>query len=626
MNVCEKVGTLMRGGDTFAGLDFGHASVKAVVLTSRGGAVEVADSVYLDRAAEGFVDEEEFGRHLGAWLAEKGLSGLETVIGIPQDLTTVQIMDFPPNSNTALESMVSFQIRQLGDLSEENFASDYEVMPASPERPVPVLVGVCLESVIDRRTQQYTAAGIRVMDLAMNGIAAVNACFALRPECVAEDRPQLILDIGPEATTLVVWAGGRVLFVGVLMIGAESFQSAPSADESTGAAQQVRRAGTAPRLKRGDALGALASAADSLVTEVRSGLDQWRDQDERGGDAAAMPTRIFLCGGGASINGLPRLLHEAFGCEVDVLRPPVRAADGDRAPQFVVAYGLALQAAGLAPLSISLAPAKTRRLAKRRRRIPVLGAAVGLWVLFLTVAFFGRHVTLRRELTALKDRHAQLELCDTAISELSRTLDRIQAVERIQIPIVEHGNRAHRFSTAIEKLGNARGPNDWFIYIGDAHSFEQGKAPLENQDRPGAGARSQHSPFQPAAARPRQDRRPNARTARHGVTVTNMTPLRGMVAFGYARLRPDAEPLEPVRRIVGTLNDAEFFAGVDLIHAGELRGREDISRQWQQYLYSARRHGNDAEGPRFRAFSIDLPFAETVLQGPSDDDMPGGHR
>ncbi len=601
---------------TTAGLDSGQALIKVISLSVQGGAIKVEHACLLDRRGEGFVDQEDFLGHVHPWLIEAGLGEAEVVIGLPQYLTTVQVADFPPNSQDALEEMVAIQTRQLAELFEDNFVYDYCRMPASAERPMPVLIGVCLENAVKERVEEYSGTGLRIADFAMNGVAMANSYFHLHPEHADTSSPRLLLDIGVESTILVAVCGGQVLFAGALMFGSDSLTRAMAAKWQVPVDEVVRGLGKY-RIPTAGGNDPVLAAVQVLENEIRTALEQWREQDAH--EVVRLNLgHIHLAGGGALVPGLPEFLERVFTCPCTLLRPPVPAAYSDLAPVFVAAYGLALQAVGQADLPTSLAPVKVKTAAIRRRRSNVLVAGLTMLTLFLLISLVGTWMRLTQARTELVAQEQQLTQCESVIRQLDQSLAHLAGLEEVQIPLLEYGNRSRRFARSVQELSMARGENDWFIYLGDSQSFEQAKvsqapesarAPVRAAS-PGmlftplmAGAKEAAETANPVAARRR---------------LVDMEPLEYMVAAGYTTLRSE-EPYQPVRDIVSTLNQHQFFMEVDLLSAGQ--AREDIFAPWRPVLLD----GQAAKGiksMRFKPFSLRMPFAAMDITKPEMRDLP----
>ena len=212
--------------DKAIGLDIGQTSAKAVVL-SRSGKKPVLRRAEIFRSREEGLrgdDEIELFNAVGGWLKDLKLGVPYIYLGMPQFMATTQISDFAQGAKgEELEKMVGYETMQLSGLSDESFVYDYHTMPVGNGLKNPVMIGICREQNLNDYCDRATNAEIKLDDVAMNGLALANAFFGLHPESKKDNRPQVLLDVGSENTTMVVVVSGQVLYVGGMMAGGQQF-------------------------------------------------------------------------------------------------------------------------------------------------------------------------------------------------------------------------------------------------------------------------------------------------------------------------------------------------------------------------------------------------------------------
>lgn len=604
------IGTLSGDSGAVTGLDVGQNAVKAITFArGKGGSLNVTAS-RLSREAEGILDEEDLFSHLPEWLSSISASGCETVVGIPQHFTTVQITSFPKEAAKGLDGMVDFQTRQLADLSDENFVHDYCVMDSDDGKQLPVLIGVCLENLIQERVETFGAANIRVSDFSISSLAMTSAFLNLNPGFAHDGKVYLLLDIGTENTTMVAVRNGRIHFCGSLDFGGERYQAAMNESKKPDSKEERSRLRRSPRrthIRTRDQESALGQVAQMLVAEIRSGIEYWQEQHEDDELAAGEPEGLFLCGGGASLPGLLDFLERSLTCGVHLLEVPGLEEDKNGG-EFVVAYGLALQAAGRSPLTLSLAPPSLKWHARREKRSNLLICVAALLFVALLSLFIW-------EWRNLKDRHLRLdrELRDvkkygSIIKDLEKSSETLVALETVQLPVIEHGNRALRFARALESLSRLKGPSDWFVYFGDRQAFDAEKA---GSVSPQISGRSEKAIPNPFAVEIYTESTVDGKNQEPAFPVADETaPMREMVAAGYTLLVKN-DPYGSVRLMKDKLNKDSLFTDVDVLPASEALGREDIFSAWSDYIEQERKR--KALPHDLRRFTLQLSFAETDI-------------
>lgn len=590
------------GKERVIGLDIGSGAVKGVALELSGKRIALTEARVFDARAEGILNEAELLNTVSGWLEQLGWRKDTLIVGIPQYLATTQVSDFPPGATTGLAEMVEFETQQLAGLSDEVFLHDYQVMEPKFGRHNPVLIGICRESGVRDKLELLTNAGINASDLAMSGIAVANAFFGLYPDAATNDEPQLLLDLGAENSTLVVVAGGHVLFVGSLMFGGERLTEmlAKELGVDPDEGEKLKREA---QISPDDPGSVLYRAGEQLYAEMGTVLDHWRAQ-EREELADRELVRCWLCGGGAQLRGIDRLLADKLGCPVTIFGPVGPEAPGPD-PALVTAFGLALHGVGRCRFFISLSPPEIRWLVLRKRYFAYLAASAALIVLILAGGIVQSVRFLASEEHELGVRLEELSQCEALIPQLENTRNSIRFHEMRLVPFVEKGNRARKFIAGVNGLAAASGAADWFIYFADDASYQKGKNTTREHREP-AG--------QPAKGKTDLGLFGGGGATTPGIGDTVSVPefpqrlavamlprVESIIVAGYTPLLAE-RPYESVRGIVKNLDEMDHYSGVDLLPEVDRIGREDIFEPWVEFF---KQHPGD----RYKAFTLRLPFA-----------------
>ena len=589
------------------GLDIGHGAVKAVHVVPKGKELAIKQMVVLDAHQEGILDEEELRSSMLAWLGENGLRNRPFTVGIPQFLATTQVSDFPPGvKDEELRDMVSFETSQLGGLSDESFSSDYHVMEPKFGRSNPVLIGVCRQSVIDERMGRLTRDGVNVVDLGMNGLAVANAFYYLHPAAIEDDRPSILMDIGDEGTTLLVVAGGQVLFAGSLMFGASRYTEVLASQLGCDEAQADRRKREFildPEMEENP----LHAVTAQLESEMRNAIEHWRSA-EKEELADLLFGQIWLTGGGAALGGLTDCLGRFFGCEAVVFGPP-DAETGESMPALSAALGLALQSMEAAQVSVSLAPLSLRWLRRRRRLFPFLVAAELIFIGLLAAALVRYHFHLTEEKLSLERELNELRECQTLIPKLDEQMTAMDHHERMLVPFVEKANRAQRYISTLNELHRVRGTNNFFVYVADRLSYDEQRPEPEtdagitddNPRRRRARGALGAAMFNSAPDALGGDRNPELLDA---TLVKDMEQLVSMVAFGYAPYVRIGR-YKALKELEERLKQGSLFKQAGPIPLPDRQGiEEQIYNSWNRFWAEKPSKGN------FFPFNLDMRFAE----------------
>lgn len=600
---------------TIIGLDIGCASVKALVFSGSGKKAQLLSAEVFNASAEGILSDDELYSSIRDWLQSHGMASGRVTVGMPQYLTTTLVRDLPGVNHTALENLVRMEAKQLAGLSDEAFVLDFQPLPAGGGRNHPVLMALCRESAVRERLGRMQAVGLRVDDLAMTGLAMVNAFAHLQPDAAQAKSPTLLLDLGHDNATAAVWYAGQPLFLASLLFAGERFEQALAAkDHQGGSLAEINLAEEAPH-------SPFIAAARLLENEIHATVEHWRNQEVP--ELSDKPIeKVLLCGGASRLNGLAEWLQNRLECPVEHLGPQL---DGKIRPELTVAYGLALQGASCAPLKLTLLPQDTRWRKKRLERVPFLAVALLLFALAgfgLELACWRRGAEVLAKLTTV---NSQLDQCGLLVSRLESTRATLQSQESKLVPLVAAGNQANRIAMVIAELGRTRGDNDWLVYLGDEMSFQATRAAAVAQ-RTQRKTTSASAIQSPAAATGAMFGTPTA-AAKAGQTANALLatefPNRclpaeskyteAFIAAGYTQRQEEEQVYESVRELVQTLNQNGRFDRVDILPEVDCDGREDIFAPWLDY----NKRLAAQNGPvSYRNFTIRMPFAERHVRPP----------
>ena len=591
------------------GLDIGSSSIKAVELScSKEGAISLVSHKQLMLRAEGILDEAELKQSLSHWLDQSGWKKREICAGLPQYLATVQVMDFPEAPEAKLDEMISCETRQLSGISEEEFIHDYHVMPPGYGRKNPALIGISRLSAVTEKLNILESAGFTPSDMTMNSMGLINTLFSLHPEVKDVSDPQMILEIGAENSTVVIFGGRQILSVGTLMFGSEKYTRALadflSLDEEKAEEEKFKT-----KIDPENTGHPFYHVSINLITELENAIEQWKAH-ENSEMAGLEFVKIWLCGGGSMLAGLPEVLEGNFEhSQTEIFGP--KDADGKVLPELSIAYGLALQALEAEDVGISLAPAEIRWVSLRKRNFAFLSAAAFLFIVSLSIYLIDFYIKLSNEDVVNTKIITRLKACEGFIPELDKMGEDIRHYEKTLVPFAIKGGNIPRFISAINEIGKIKGDNFFFIYLADEKSFK-GLKMERNTPKEGQGRIffSNITAKEPGGA--------SKRARNESVPVSAMTENRSLVLIGFTIAATKKEHYDIVRLIQTKLSKSSLFSSdseeVDILSEEERMGREDImSSPWISQVVNNKEINSKMSGSRFRDFAIKLPFAETIV-------------
>ncbi len=370
------------------------------------------------------------------------MKGLQAWYSVAAHAVFTRFVKLPPVSLDKVEQIVGLEAKQHVPWPLNQVSWDYEsVGDPSMGEPEAVLVAMKLD-VLNEINDVVNAAGVKTAGVDLTLMAIYNAFRYSYPEV---DEPVMIVDLGARSTNLVFAEPGRV-WIRNLLSGGAAVTSAIAKEFGLGfgdAEQQktsqgfVALGGTVED-HADPALAALSKVIRNSMTrlhgEILRSVNFYRSQ--QGGSP---PQRIFLCGGGAHMGYVAEFFQEKFKVPVEVLNPLRgvqidRGVNADAAAQdshcMAEMVGLALRAAGSAPMEVELVPeavARSRDAAKRAPLLVMAGlcvwAALGAGIVYFKKA----DEAVKESLHRLETKSSQISGFASDLNALDKHLEDLKA-------------------------------------------------------------------------------------------------------------------------------------------------------------------------------------------------------
>ncbi len=352
----------LRSSPTLVGLDIGSDRLKVVELTRAGRAYHLARMASAPAPAAAFRDgvpasPEDLGPQIRALFDKAGIRTDRVVVAAGGQNVTVREVRVPPMTAQELTAAVRYEAERYLPYNVQDVHMDYQVMGESTEdgrKMLDVVVVATRRDVVQRIVETVEAAKLEaaIMDV---------ESFALFRSLVgdgAETRTLVFIDLGAEASDIVITEGQRLRLTRNIPIGGNTLVHALAETLSVDAA-----AAKTMLEERGEILDenvipddltvqrihdTIAPQIGDLVTEIRRSLDYYQTRAR-----SAVVNQIILTGGLARLRNVGRVLATELGVPTEIgnpfsrlevspaaFPPDVLAAQG---PPMSVAVGLALR-------------------------------------------------------------------------------------------------------------------------------------------------------------------------------------------------------------------------------------------------------------------------------------------
>jgi len=337
--------------------------------------------------------------------------------------------------------MLAFEAQQYVPFPLSEVALTHEVLSGgNPSEMAEVLLCAVRRSLSDRYRATFSGAGLELKQLGINAFGL----WALGASAFVEERAgiTLLVDIGAATTDLAILAQEKPLFLRSLPFGGEALTGAIQSDlgETRDGAESLKQARGLALLQEAD-MPQTRRWLERLVGEIKRSLLAFAT--ERG----AAAEDACLCGGGASLDGLPRYLSDALDLPVTLLAAGNILTAGDPlAPRFATAAGMAMVALEKRFPAIDYVATPKSGAVKSRFPVPyrswiVAVVLAGLVGTFLFSGFLQERMVISQQLQSVnrlvKTHASTVEKLRSRKEELQSQVEALEAGLRKQTPWLE---------------------------------------------------------------------------------------------------------------------------------------------------------------------------------------------
>lgn len=448
----------------FVGVDVGNMALKVVILQRKGNEFVLYKTSEFTLDNEGITDESEIYQVVNQHVTEllDGHNDYQICLGIPQFFGTVLIKDFPPGiTEKTTKMMIQNEIHQLNDLTDYSFIYDWKQLEPNSFRKNPFFIAICREETTCDFYNTFKQHKLPINNMTFNGLGDINALLTIHPEIKNDDKIQILMDIGANNIIIALLHKGNIYSLNNLSYGAEIL---------TGAIQQqfgITRSNAEKTKLEGRYVldyrfetAFLRERAKTFVADIHAAIDEWKQTAELSDDfnpeTDAAIGKIWLCGGGVSLEGFDSYIEKTTSIPTEIFGP-------DNNPKFSCAYGLAYCAAQQGAYAISFLPPAVVAENKIKTNAPwMFGgiaavAAVGFSLLAISIGNY------HGELQILRSEYDRLSALTGEVRTINNQQRAMLKNDLQSIPYVMYGNVSTRIRNLWEIISGQTPDNQSFI-------------------------------------------------------------------------------------------------------------------------------------------------------------------
>jgi type IV pilus assembly protein PilM len=335
-----------------AGLDIGSGIVKLVVIDHskpEPEIVQVATSPLVpDAIVEGEVmDPVLVAETVRSIIASAGLKRNAVLAAVGGHDVIVKKIPMDRMSQNDAKEVIRWEAEQHVPFDMENVQLDFQILdPEGDDAQMAVLLVAAKRELIENRISLLADAGLEPAVIDVEAFALHNAFAHNYPD--VRDGMVALVNIGHETSNVNLVQNGKPVLVRDIPFGTRRLREALQRERGmTGEqAEDVLQGRSEP--------AALRALLDERVDELAVGIERAAAfiQTQSGGDGVS---RVWLCGGGASVNGMADAMANRMNVRVEIANPLKRIAVRPEvmeavpmeqlAPLLMLPVGLALRQA-----------------------------------------------------------------------------------------------------------------------------------------------------------------------------------------------------------------------------------------------------------------------------------------
>ena len=329
------------------------------------------------------------------------------------------------------EQMVRYEIEQNIPFPIDEMICDRQVLGDTAEGDKSVLIVAAKVEQIEAITAALQSSGFEPDVIDVAPIALTNAFRANRPD---ETGCTVMLDIGYKTTSLVIIEGDKFYNRSIPVAGYTVTKELASALGVTlEEAETIKRENAYVSLggvteDEDETLDRISKVCRAVLTrlhaEISRSINFYRSQQGGG-----TPVKLYVTGGSALLPQLAEFFQDSLQLEVEFFNPfeaigtaPSIDAEalGTDAAFLAPTAGLALHAAGMAPIAINLMPGSILDARAEVRKIPFVAVgSAALVAAFVCLMFAANHAkdVAQAKLQAVSAEESQLKSLATRVKQ-----------------------------------------------------------------------------------------------------------------------------------------------------------------------------------------------------------------
>jgi type IV pilus assembly protein PilM len=341
--------SILSGVNNFFGLDIGTNAVRLVELSGSGVNKSLVKYAYVPidsniAISDSKNDQQKLMQIIKNLLEQSKLGTKNVAVGLPSQKVFTTVVDIDRLAPDELARSIHLQADSLIPTPLATSKLDYAMLGDSPadKTKVEVLLTSVTNEYVEKRLDMLESIGLNVISFEPDNLALTRSMLS-----ADQTAPQMVLNIGPKSTDLVICMQGAPRLTRSIPTGVEAIIRAATQSlniDDNQAEHFIYKFGMSQDKLEGQVYQAIIGTVDLLVAEIEKSIKFFTTRY-----VDAKLERIVVTGGASTIPSFPNYLANKFGIEIEIgnaWRGVAYSADRQDelsaiSNQFGVAVGLA---------------------------------------------------------------------------------------------------------------------------------------------------------------------------------------------------------------------------------------------------------------------------------------------
>jgi len=310
------MGILSNSSDFF-GLDIGTSAIRVVQMKggkaktlARYGSLDIDPKI---SKSDSNADQQKLAQAIKEVISTSGVTINNVAVGITSNRTFLTVVDIERLSVQELDKSIRLQADSLIPTPLSESKIDWALLGDSPKEQskVEILLSSVSNSYVEKRLDMLESLGLNVIAFEPDSLAITRAL--LTP---GTTEPQLILDMGNEATDLIITLNDAPRLIRSIPTGIDTIIKAAMQNlgiDQKQAQQFVFKFGLSKDKLEGQIFNAINGSVELLIEEIEKSIKFFHARYP-GSEVA----RITMTGGASTLPEFPLMIANRFGVSVEI--------------------------------------------------------------------------------------------------------------------------------------------------------------------------------------------------------------------------------------------------------------------------------------------------------------------